>query len=213
VPEPAEKSVKSLGKGADTEVVVPHPLYANLLQPSYRSGLDDRSVTELRAMRLDCERAEAAVSFTRRILHGRLDILAGVQQWRRDNAPLRSAGPGDAGQPAGDLADLVEHLPALLADQTSVGGGRPSRLLVTPAPDCVQDDLLRLVDDVVGPATLSSLGEQTDERVEELIGALRAVEQDLSAVRQELHLCIDALQQEITRRYQLGEASLDGLLA
>jgi hypothetical protein len=163
-------------------------------------------------MRLECERAEAAVSFTRRVLHGRLDILAGVQQRRRDGAP-RPSGPGDGDRLVDELAELVEQLPALLSEQSPVGAARANRLLLTPPPDCVQDDLLQLVDDVVGPATLSSLGQQTDERVEELIGALRAVERDLSSVRHELHVSIDALQQEITRRYQVGEASLDGLLA
>src|SRR4051794_4394666 len=69
------------------EDVVSNPLYGQLVEPAYRTGLAQRPLADLRAMRLECEHAEAAVSFTRRVLHGRLDILSGERQRRTEGAP------------------------------------------------------------------------------------------------------------------------------
>ena len=65
-----------------------------------RGQLTDRSLGELRTMRLDCEQAEAAVSFTRRVLHGRLDLLASEEERRQEPQPVAAPGPRAAGRGA-----------------------------------------------------------------------------------------------------------------
>jgi hypothetical protein len=188
-------------------------LYDELVKPSYRANLQARSLAELRSMRGECEHAEAAVSFTRRVLHGRLDVIAAEQLRRIDAADVTPTTGGAPDEPAGSLAALIGRLPAQLADQPAPGAARANRLLLTPPPDCVQHDLMELVDDVVGPATLSTLGDVSDTGLVDLVAGLGAVERELSGVRRDLHVAIDALQEEITHRYQRGEASLDGLFA
>lgn len=184
-------------------------------------------------MRLDCEQAEAAVSFTRRVLHGRLDLLASEVERRREprpptgpraaprtapagTAPGTATGgtaPGPAGEaPGAPLAELLERLRGVLVAQRWPAGPRARRVVLTPAPDCVQDDLLQLVDDVAGPAVLTELGGQSDAQVAEVRSGLQRLEQELSVLRRELHVAIDALQGEVRRRYRRGDVSLDHLL-
>jgi len=180
------------------------PLYAEVVGPT-RGRLTDRSLRELRTMRIDCEQAEAAVSFTRRVLHGRLDLLASEEERRHEPDPATPAG-------AAPLPDLLERLRAVLVAQRWPAPPRARRVVLTPPPDCVRDDLLQLIDDVAGPTVLTDLGVQSDDRVTEVRRGLQRLEQELSTLRRELHVAIDALHGEVSRRCRQGEASLDRLL-
>jgi hypothetical protein len=180
------------------------PLYAEVVGPT-RGELTDRSLGELRTMRLDCEQAEAAVSFTRRVLHGRLDLVATEEERRHEPRP--AASPGGA-----PLADVLERLRTVLVAQHWPAPPRARRVVLTPAPDCVRDDLLQLIDDVAGPTVLTELGRQSDDRVAEVRGGLQRLERELSTLRRELHVAIDALHGEVSRRCRQGETSLDRLL-
>jgi hypothetical protein len=203
------------------------PLYVRVVGPARRGGLDERSFGELRTMRTDCEQAEAAVSFTRRMLHGRLDLLASEEQRRHatapdegeaghaaaDEGPAKDPATGPAkGLAADQLADLLEQLRTSLLGQRWPGRARARRALVTPTPDCVRDDLIQLVDDVAGPAVITDLGRQSDEQVAEVRRGLQRLERELSVLRRELHLAIDNLHGEVSRRYRRGEATVERLI-
>ena len=122
--------------------------------------------------------------------------------------------PPEAGTAASpqQLPELLERLRTVLEAQSWPGHPRPRRLVVTPAPECVRDDLLQLVDDVAGPAVLTELSGQSDEQMTALRGGLQRLERELSALRRELHLAIDNLHGEVRRRYRLGEATVERLL-
>src|SRR5438067_320344 len=115
-------------------------------------------------MRADCEHLEGAISFSRRVLHGRLDILESEARRRRD------------GEAASVLDDLVLRLPHILAERDARPAGRGARRVVTPAPDCVRPELQDALDQVVGPSTLASLDALSDESIDRLTGELRVLE-------------------------------------
>jgi hypothetical protein len=193
------------------------PLYARVVDPTRGGRLDERSLGELRTMRTDCEQAEAAVSFTRRVLHGRLDLLASEEERRREPAPadppdLPALATASTAASRQQLPELLQRLHTVLAAQSWPARPRPRRLVVTPAPECVQDDLLQLVDDVAGPAVLTELSGQSDEQMAELRRGFQRLERELSALRRELHIAIDNLHGEVRRRYRSGEATVERFL-
>ena len=74
-----------------------------VLDPGFTDGVDRLGLPELRARREEAEAEEADVSYLRRLLQGRLDIL-------RAELVRRSAG-GDQ-----DVGGLLAGLPAILTD-------------------------------------------------------------------------------------------------
>jgi len=181
--------------------VVIHPLYDQLIRPGFLEGVEDKPLADLRAMRARCEQVESALSFGRRLLHGRLDLIESEQARRRSGAA-----------PEG-LTALVDRMPSILVEH----GGRPTtsqhRLVLAVPPECVDEGLLEILDAVAGPATLSHLGDLAVTEVERIAARLRELERELSQARRNLHELIDTLQREITGRYQRGEATLDTLLS
>jgi hypothetical protein len=167
-----------------------------LFAPDYLNGLGERSLDELRQMRAECDRAETAVSYLRRMAQGRLDIVQGI---------LRR---GDA-----DLSHVVEEL------ATIIGGGPPrpagpGRLPTRLAPDmeAVDDDLTEEIDAVLDPGAIGTLPDMSHDELVALSERLMEVEARISAQRKALHERIDAVQGEIVSRYKSGDASPDGLL-
>src|SRR5687768_7003734 len=53
----------------------PRRRYDRIFSPDYLSGLDQVAIADLRKRRAECEQVEAELSFTRRLLQGKLDIL------------------------------------------------------------------------------------------------------------------------------------------
>src|SRR5207302_5477185 len=81
-----------------------------LLAPEYLGDLQARPVEEIRAMREECQRAEDSLSFLRRVVHSRLDIVAAEQARRAE------------GLEPSDPSTLVEKLPEILGHNV-VGPG------------------------------------------------------------------------------------------
>ncbi|MHB8439735.1 MAG: RsiG family protein [Acidimicrobiales bacterium] len=168
--------------------------FDRLFAPDYLLGLQERTLEELRAMRDECDRAETAVSYLRRVAQGRLDIVQGAL----------------ANTDSTELSTLVEQLPAL------IGGGppRPSgpgRLPTRMAPDDVDIDTSE-IDAVLDAGRIGHLPTMSDEELRHVAQQLIEVEGRISQQRKMLHERIDAVQGEIVARYKSGQASADGLL-
>jgi uncharacterized protein YicC (UPF0701 family) len=175
-----------------------HPELDRLLDPTFIDGLESLDLDEVRARRAACQQREESVSYLRRVIQVRLDLLGTELTHRRSGE-----GPADA-------QELVARLPDVLAEHgRSPGFGQAPRDLKLPDID---DDLLRLVDQIVPPGQLADLGELDGEQLAGLVEQLEALEREVSDVRRQLHGHIDRLQAEITRRYKSGEASVDSLL-
>jgi hypothetical protein len=168
-----------------------------LLDPGYPGELSARPLPELRSMRAECQEVETGLSLLRRVVQGHLDIVG---------AELRRRAGGS--EPVA-LADLIDQLPDVLADRTHAPGvGRLPQLM---APEVIDPALEAELAALLGPSA-GDLSTLDDDALPRLAEALGDFERRVSGHRRSLFDRIDALQDEITRRYKSGEATVDALL-
>jgi hypothetical protein len=169
-----------------------------VLADDWMGDVASRPIEDIRAMRDEVRAVEDKVSYLRRIIQGRADIVA---------ADLRRRAEG--GSPI-DLGTLIEQLPDILSDK---GGGPagPGRL---PTGVMAPDDasLTVEIDQVAGPDALGHLADMSDDEVAALARAIGDIERRTSAARRGLFGRIDALNGELARRYGTGEADVAALL-
>lgn len=170
-----------------------------ILDPGYLDGLTEMPTDELRRRRDDCEEEESGVSFARRILQGRLDILRAEVLRRRD------AGNAQAGS-------ILASLPDILGTDRSTTDpvqARATRFLVPPSVQYHRRDVDQIVDD----ESLTGLHDRPLEDLRVVVERLAEKERELSARRRALLDRIDALRDELLRRYKSGEAHVSDVLA
>lgn len=171
---------------------------ARVLDPDYLADLPRRSISDIRSMRIECQDIETGLSYLRRVLQGRLDIV--------DAELIRRRSGGD---PA-DLSSLIEQLPEILGDHLRAPGtGRLPSSLGPGRPDTELEARLHAV---VADADLDNITEVDDDHLVAARDALAELETDVSTRRRALFDRIDALQGELTRRYKTGEATVESLL-
>jgi hypothetical protein len=161
-----------------------------ILDPAFLDGLEARDAAELRAMRNDCQAEEARLSYQRRLLQGKLDIV-------RAEAARRGAGDG---------LGLIDVLPRILADEPT-DHPREARAggMYRPSED-------RRGDDDVLAGELSRIPDLDDEGLVTLVTELVQAERNSSELRAEVLRRLDTLQAELIARYRLGGVSLDDIL-
>jgi hypothetical protein len=166
-----------------------------LLDPSFLEDATRRSMTEVRSLRRQAEQEEVNLSYTRRLLQGRLDIVRRELQRRAEH----------------DGRSLVELLPEILSEKgRGPAHGLGRHQTVQPAnPDAYESWVNALTPGV----DLSSITELTDAKLEQGARALAAAEVGLSERRRGVQQVMDALAGELGRRYRDGEADVAALLA
>lgn len=152
--------------------------------------VEELDVATLRRLRQALEAEEHRVSYARRILQGRIDVL-------RSEAAGRDTGPSRA---------ALERLPSVLADQ----GQRTFDPATARPPAAIRPEELGEVLEVEGPADVAALD---DDALAELADRYAEQEATVSRLRRQLFDVIDRLQAEIAERYRQGTASVDELLA
>ncbi|MFF8972464.1 hypothetical protein [Streptomyces sp. NPDC014995] len=156
------------------------------------------SLPELRGLRRDAQRDEADLSYLRRLLQGRIDIL---------RAELARRGSAAVPEPA--EASVVTRLSEILTD----GPARQrssARHVTLGTPH--SEEHRRLAADMLAEVELSDLAARTDPELREAMARLVRYEQQVSRRRQLLQKTADDCGAEITRRYREGEAQVDDLL-
>lgn len=168
-----------------------------LLAPDYLDDLGDIPTADLRARKAECNVAEAALSYLRRLVQVRLDIvLAELQR--------RVAGT------TSDVSEIIAQLPEILSESgTRTSAGRFATL---DLPDINHRVLTKDLDLIFDINKASTLSEMDDGVVRGVADALVELERRVSAQRRSLHERLDALQAELVRRYKSGEASVETLL-
>jgi hypothetical protein len=152
--------------------------------PEYVRGLEELSLDELRARRDECLAEREYLSLLRRLVQGRAEIL---------KAEIERRGTG-GGVP------LVERLSEILAGEPQ-GPSRGEALRVG-VPD---DEMLlarRRVERLVTDAGLSDPGALDDRSLTSAVQVLADEERDVSQARNDVHAALDALQDELKRRYK-----------
>ncbi|MFD7094025.1 RsiG family protein [Streptomyces xanthophaeus] len=148
---------------------------------------------ELRALRRDAQRDEADLSYVRRLLQGRIDILRAELARRSDPE-----------------SPVVDRLSEILADAPSTRSASARHVtLGTPH----SEEYRVLAAEMLSDVELSDLGARTDAELYDGMGRLVRYEQQVSRRRQQLQRTVDDCSAEITRRYREGEAQVDDLLA
>ncbi len=168
-----------------------------LLSADYLSDLQIRPIDEVRSMREECEEVETGLSYLRRMGQGPLDIV--------NRELVRREVGGHA-----DRSTLIKELPGILADgPRPPGNGLLSRRL---EPTDVDPDLQATLDEILGRGVVGDVTQLSDVELLEVRDQLLAFERLVSERRQAYFDRIDALKEELTRRYRTGEASVDSLL-
>lgn len=157
-----------------------------------RPDLGTLNLPELRALRRDAQRDEADLSYVRRLVQGRIDILRAELARRRDPE-----------------SPVVDRLSEILTDAPSPQ--RSSRHVTLSTPR--SDEYRRLAADSLAEIELSDLDARTDEELHTAMGRLVRYEQQVSRRRHRLQRTADGCGAEIARRYRDGEAQVDDLLA
>ena len=166
-----------------------------VLAEDYLAGLAEAPLADVRAMRAEAEQEEVDLSYVRRLVQGRIDIV-------RAELARRDGGGGGS---------LVDNLVQVLTDQGTRGPARGLGRHATLEPSRV-DAHQRYVEALVADVDLSDTTARSAEELERAQRVLEEVEQAVSAKRRQVQTVLDALQAEITRRYRDGEADVSALL-
>ena len=170
---------------------------SDVTDPAYLDGLEGWALQEVRARRAEATEAETGLSYLRRIVQGRLDIVAAEQNHRSHGE-------------RGELAALVEELPAILSGNVHAPG--LGRLPILMAPGEMDPELDRRLEQILPASRLGQLSEMGDDELRRSAEELTAFERSISAQRRAVFDVLDRLQDEIIRRYRTGEATVDSLL-
>ena len=173
-----------------------------------RPGIASLRLPELRTLRRDAQRDEADLSYVRRLLQGRIDILR-AELARRGERRVPGAVSGPRSLVDGGKPSVVERLSEILTDAPARYRSSARHVTVgTPHGE----EYRALAADMLAEVELSDLDARTDEELVAGMGRLVRYEQQVSRQRQQLQRTADDCSAEIARRYREGEAQVDDLL-
>lgn len=152
------------------------------------------SLEQVRAERNALQEQEDAVSFARRLAQGRLDIA-------RDEQRRRSS--GDASK-----VDVTDGIARVFAEERGSGSNRPPRdtAVVADHPLVVELEALCV------ESGFGSLRQLDDGELDNCCRRLSEFESRVSSQRKTLFAQIDAISNELVRRYRAGSTNVDSLL-
>jgi hypothetical protein len=166
-----------------------------LLDPGFLEAAVQRPMADVRALRRQAEQEEVNLSYTRRLLQGRLDIVRRELQRRAED----------------DGRSLVDLLPEILAEKgRGPAHGLGRHQTVQPA---APGDYESWVNGLTPGIDVSAVPELGDADLEQAARGLATAERSLSERRRGVQQVMDGLAAELGRRYQNGEADVAALLA
>lgn len=162
-----------------------------ILSPEFVEGLDELDIEELRARRRLAREVENELSYYRRMLHGRLDLLRFELKRRRGE----------------ETRTLIEALPEILSGEvwTASSHGRAFATDLPPIPEVAK----REIDRVLGDDLLTRLDTIDESSVDAAIEAIETVEAEISAERHRVQQVEDVVVEAFSRR--LATDSVDSV--
>jgi hypothetical protein len=157
-----------------------------ILEPSYLEGLGEADLEALRAKRDECLAEREYLSLLRRLLQGRAEILRAELEGRASSE---------------ETPALVDRLATILADDDHPVSSR-GELVRVALPE---EELLlarRRVERLVNDVGLSDPGSLDDDALAAAIGSISTEEEGVSASRRDVIAALDAVQDELKRRYK-----------
>lgn len=165
-----------------------------VLAADYTRGLDQLSLATLRERRDDAAQEETDVSYLRRLLHVRIDVVQAERKRRH----------------IGGEHSVVAELPSILADNAlgpAAGSGRMQRMEPSRA-----SEHRRHTEALAADADLSDVGALSQDQLAAALRTYSAEEESVSSRRREVQGVVDTFNAEIAARYAHGSASVDALL-
>ncbi len=165
-----------------------------VLDPGFLAAVDTRTMDEVRELRDDAAQEETDLSYLRRLLHARIDIVR-FEQHRRAT---------------GSEGSVVDDLPRILADNAigpATGKGRHQTVEPSRA-----ESHRRHVEALLADSGLSDVATLDDDALVSASEAYSAEESSVSDHRIRVQKVMDACNDEIARRYREGSASVDDLI-
>ncbi len=166
-----------------------------VLSPEYTSDLAQRDLDDVRHLRDEAAQEETDLSYLRRMLHARIDIVRAEQRRRSE----------------GGSASVVEQLVNILSDN-AVGPATGSGRYQTTEPSRAEAHR-RHVEALVSDVDLSDVTSLSGDKLDVALRAYTDEEDSVSQRRRQVQVVVDELNAEIARRYREGAASVDDLLA
>ena len=166
-----------------------------LLDPAFLQNATTQPMSEVRRLRREAEQQEVNLSYTRRLLQGRLDIVRRELQRRSEH----------------DGRSLVDLLPEILSEKgrgPAHGLGRHQTVQPT-SPEQFET----WVNGLAPGVDLSDVPSLPDDKLEQAARALGDGERTLSERRRGVQQVMDAVAGELARRYRDGLADVAQLLA
>ncbi|MDQ3885720.1 MAG: aerial mycelium formation protein [Actinomycetota bacterium] len=166
-----------------------------VLAATFAEGMAALPLPEVRSRRDEAAQEETDLSYLRRLLHARIDIVQAEQRRRSE----------------GDSGSVVTELGRILSNNAlgpAVGSGR-HQIMEPSRVEAHRRHIEALVSDVV----LSDVGSLSADQLNAVLVAYRAEEESVSHRRREVQRVMDVLNAEIGSRYARGAASVDDLLA
>jgi hypothetical protein len=165
-----------------------------VLAPGFLAHLGMRSLGQVRLLREDAAQQETDLSYLRKLLQARIDIVRAEQRRRS----------------GGDDRALLCQLPDILA--RGVLGGAPEGVRHShPEPSSAQTH--RHLEALLSDANLSDVGALPADDLETALRAYLREEAEVSRQRSAVQRVVAALNDEIARRYRHGRADIEALLA
>lgn len=157
-----------------------------VLTATFTADLTDLPLATVRARRQEAEQEEVDLSYTRRMLQGRLDILRAAHEQRQHD---------------GGAASLVERLADILADgpPSTRGLGRSMSLQPSRAGES-----RRAVEQVIADVGLSDVDRLDENALAGAIVRVGELERAVSDLRTRVQQVADTLGAELGRRYVTG---------
>lgn len=158
-----------------------------VLDPDFTDELAKLDMDELRARRQLAGDVENELSYYRRLLHGRMDLIR-FEQRRRSGEEKRS---------------LIDALPEILADPESDRSHRPGRYEVPELP-LLPDVGRRDIDQILGGDVLIRLQDLSNEELVTALEAITSLESEISEQRRQVQEVEDELVDALTVRYRVS---------
>lgn len=159
-------------------------------------------------MRREAEQEETDLSYLRRLLQGRMDILR-AELTRRSGDAASSAEATLAA--SDDDSNLVERLASILSSDDSSGGPRGLGRHIAVEPSRA-DSHRRHVEALVADVDLSDPSTHDEASLRRVLEELEEEERRVSEQRRAVQAVMDACTAEIARRYRDGDADIAGVL-
>jgi len=153
--------------------------------PAFVQGIGDLSLEDLRARRDECLAEREYLSLLRRLLQGRAEILKAEAE----------------GRARGETVPLVDRLSQILSDDDHpmTSRGEAVRIAIP------EEEMLlarRRVERLASDGQISDPSTLDDEALAAAISALVTEEEGVSEARSDVFDALDALQDELKRRYK-----------